>query len=254
MSDSHPKCILPEGVTCTYKDRVDQLEEDLEQFAYLASHDLREPLTGVAGFATLLQSRCADQLTDDGRHFLKQIIDSTKRMERKLEDLLAFSRAGRAKPTDSFPLGAAIEEAWRALVRRVTETKATIDIKSELPVVRGDRSMIAQIFQNLFSNSLKYRRKNEPPHIDIEIKPHGKNNLWQIAVRDNGIGFDMRYKERVFGVFQRLYTIDEYPGTGIGLAIAHKIVERHGGTIWTWSKPDQGATFFFTLPPATARS
>jgi light-regulated signal transduction histidine kinase (bacteriophytochrome) len=253
MPDPNPDCPLPEGTNCAYRTRVEQLEEDLEQFAYLASHDLREPLTGLAGFATLLQSRCDDQLTDDCKHFLKQIIEGTKRMEEKLEDLLAFSRAGRAKPTGAFPLGQAIEEARRALVRSIAETKATINIKGELPVVEGDRSMIAQVFQNLFSNSLKYRRGDKPPRILIEAEPHDDGS-WRVAVRDNGIGFDMRYQERVFGVFQRLYTIEEYPGTGIGLAIARKVIERHGGTIWTWSKPDQGATFYFTLPPTTARS
>ena len=253
MPETSHDCPLPEGATCAYRTRVEQLEQDLEQFAYLASHDLREPLTGLAGFATLLQSRCDDQLTDDGRHFLKQIIEGTKRMEEKLEDLLAFSRAGQARPTGSFPLGGAIEEARRALARSIAETKATIDIESEMPIVEGDRSMIAQVFQNLFSNSLKYRHKDKPPHIQIKAELHD-DGLWQVAVRDNGIGFDMRYQERVFGVFQRLYTIEEYPGTGIGLAIARKVIERHGGTIWTRSEPDQGATFYFTLPPATARS
>ena len=239
-------CPLPEGTTCAYRSRVEQLEEDLEQFAYIVSHDLREPLTGLAGFATLLQSRCANQLTDDGKHFVKQIIEGTKRMEDKLEDLLAFSRASRTKPIGSFPLGAAIDEARKALVRSIAGTKATIEVKGELPLVEGDRSMVAQVFQNLFSNSLKYR-KEEPPHIQIEANPH-KGSYWQVTVRDNGIGFDMRYKERIFGVFQRLYTIEEYPGTGIGLAIARKIVKRHGGTIWAESKPNQGSTFYFTLP------
>lgn len=250
MPEPHPDCPLPDGKGCAFAARVKQLEEDLEQFAYLASHDLREPLTGLAGFATLLQSRCADQLTDDCKHFLRQIIDGTKRMEDKLEDLLAFSRVGRAMPTGSFPLGAAVEEARRALVRHIAETNAVIDIEGELPIIDGDRSMIAQVFQNLFSNSLKYRHKDEPPHVLVGAEPHDENN-WRIKVRDNGIGFDMRYKDRVFGIFQRLYTIEEYPGTGIGLAIARKIVERHGGTIWARSEPDQGATFYFTLPVAS---
>lgn len=247
MTDKPPACPLPEDTPCPYRQRIEHLEEDLEQFAYVASHDLREPLTGLAGFATLLQSRCADQLTDDCVHFLDQIVEGAKRMEEKLEDLLAFSRAGRAKPTGSFPLGAAVEEARRALVRSIAETKARIDIRGQLPVIEGDRSMIAQVFQNLFSNSLKYRHRSKPPHIQVEAEPHD-DGYWRVTVRDNGIGFDMRHQERVFGVFQRLYTIEEYPGTGIGLAIARKIVERHGGSIWPWSKPDQGATFYFTLP------
>jgi signal transduction histidine kinase len=109
--------------------------------------------------------------------------------------------------------------------------------------------MVAQVFQNLFSNSLKYRRKDVPPRVTVEVQAH-EDGLWRVAVQDNGIGFDMRHRDRVFGVFQRLYTVEEYPGTGIGLALAKKIVERHGGRIWTWSEPNAGAIFYFTLPPA----
>lgn len=243
------ECPLPEGTKCSYRQNVEQLEEDVGQFAYIVSHDLREPLMGLAGFATLLQKRCGDKLTPECRHFLDQIINGTKRMDAKLNDLLAFSRAGRTKPTGSFPLGAAVEEAKRSLVRRIAETEATIEVKGELPVVRGDRSMVAQVFQNLFSNSLKYRRKDVLPQVTVEAQVH-EDGLWKVAVRDNGIGFDMRHQDRVFGVFQRLYTVEEYPGTGIGLAIARKIVERHGGRIWTWSEPNAGAIFYFTLPPA----
>lgn len=243
------KCPLPEGVKCSYRQHLEQLEEDAEKFAYIVSHDLREPLMGITGFATLLRHRSSDLLNSECRHFLDQIIDGTKRMETKLNDLLAFSKASQTKPNGSFALGAAVEEAKRSLARRITETEATVEIRGDLPLVCGDRGMVAQVFQNLLSNSLKYRHKNTPPHVIVEARTNDKG-LWEITVKDNGIGFDMRHKDRVFGVFQRLYTVEEYPGTGIGLAIARKIVERHGGQIWTESKPNDGATFYFTLLPA----
>lgn len=244
----HESCPLPANTTCDYRSRVEQLEEDLEQFTYLASHDLREPLMGLAGFASLLQKRCSEQLDDKCKHFLEQIIDGSKRMERKLDDLLTFSRAGSAAPSGIFPLGAAIEEAHRSLVRKFTETGAVLHVVNEMPLVRGDRSMVAQVFQNLFSNSIKYRQE-DPPQVWIECQQQ-HDGYCTVVVRDNGIGFDMCHEKRIFGVFQRLYTVDQYPGTGIGLAIAKKIVERHGGRIWTQSQPGKGAVFFFTLPTA----
>lgn len=231
---------------CAYQARIDDLERDIDQLTHIASHDLREPLMGLMGFATLLKKRCADQLNPECQHFLEQIIDGTKRMEMKLEDLLTFSRAGQIAPSKPFPLGAAVEEARRALVRSVASTGAIILIEGELPIVSGDRSMIAQVFQNLFSNSLKYQKRGEPPIIEIKAEPHEEG--WLVSVQDNGIGFDLRHQDRIFGVFQRLYTVDQYPGTGIGLAIAKRIVERHGGRIWPWSEPDEGAIFYFTLP------
>lgn len=243
----HEDCPLPEGTKCAFRQQAEQLEEDIEQFAYLVSHDLREPLMGLAGFATLLQKRCAGQVDGNCQHFLEQIIEGSKRMERKLDDLLAFSRAGRTMPFGSFPLGAAIEEARRALARKITENQVVIHVADDLPIVQGDRSLVAQVFQNLFSNSIKYRKKDDPPQIWIESRQSDQGHCI-VAVRDNGIGFDMCHEKRIFGVFQRLYTVEQYPGTGIGLAIVKKIVGRHGGTVWTQSKPDEGAIFYFTLP------
>ena len=244
-----PECPLPEGSSCAYRGQIEQLEEDLEQFAYLASHDLREPLMGLAGFATLLQKRCGSQLDDKCLHFLEQIVDGSKRMEKKLDDLLVFSRAGKRTPRGVFSLGASIEEARRALARKISDNEVVLQVDNEMPLIQGDRSMLAQVFQNLFSNSIKYRKKDEPPRIWVESRQHDEHHC-VVAVRDNGIGFDMQHQDRIFGIFQRLYTVEQYPGTGIGLAIAKKIVERHGGKIWTQSKPDKGAVFFFTLPTA----
>lgn len=219
--------------------------EELEQFAHIASHDLREPLTSIAGFATLVRKRYGHALDEMGLRFLDEIINSAQRMEKKLDDLLAFSRVGRTRVRQPFSLKKAVYEAQRALVLAIDETEAEFEIPDDLPVVHGDRSMIAQLFQNLFSNSLKYRG-DLAPHITVTAEPH--EDHWLIAVKDNGIGFDMKHGERIFGLFQRLYTVEQYPGTGIGLTISRKIIELHGGRIWAESKPDQGSTFFFTLP------
>lgn len=231
--------------------RLTDANESLEQFVYIASHDLREPLTGIAGFATLLNRRHADKLDDSGKHFLEEIINGAQQLAQKIEDLLSLSRAGRGHINGPFPLGAAIEEARRSLARLIKQSGAAFRIEGQMPLVRGDRSMIAQIFQNLFSNSMKYRRKGEAPLIWIEAKPYDGAPGWVVvSVRDNGIGFDMDHSDRIFKVFQRLYTVKQYPGTGIGLAIAKKIVEKHGGKIWTGASPGQGATFYFTLQGA----
>lgn len=247
-----PSAVLVQFEDITLKKQLEldarRSQEDLEQFAYIASHDLREPLTAVAGFGSLLRKRYGSALDETGSHFIDQILDSASRMGMKLDDLLAFSRAGRRmSPQAGFPLGTAIEEAKRSLVRSLAETSAVVETVGELPTIAGDRSMVAQVFQNLFSNSLKYRKKEESPRIVVNVEPQGEK-LCLVTVRDNGIGFDMRHKERIFGVFQRLYTNEQYPGTGIGLAITKKIIERHGGTIWTLSTPGDGATFYFTLP------
>jgi PAS domain S-box-containing protein len=229
-------------------DRLKKKQEEVEQFAYIASHDLREPLTTMAGYATLLQRRCSDAVDDTGKRWMEEILNSARYMEEKLDDLLEFSRAGRTTAKGTFPLGVAIDEARRSVVVALKETGGEILFTDENPLIRGDRSMVAQIFQNLFSNSLKYRSE-VTPRIEIRTERHG--DKWRIEVQDNGLGFDMQFKDRIFGVFQRLYTVEQYPGTGIGLAIAKKIVERHEGTIWTNSTQGEGSTFYFTLPAAT---
>lgn len=236
--------------SCDKASLIEQLEaakEDIEQFAYIASHDLREPLIGIAGYATLLKKRYGDQLDEAGQRFLDGIIEASKGMEAKIDDLLAFSRAGQGAPHKDFPLGAAIDEAKRSLVGRIKRSGASIVLTGAIPTARGDRSMIAQVFQNLFGNSIKYREKGVEPVIEVQVWPHS-NTHWCISVKDNGIGFDMDHAGRIFKVFQRLYTVDQYPGTGIGLALAKKIVERHGGEIWAESKPGKGSTFYFSLP------
>lgn len=220
---------------------------DMDQFVSIASHDLREPLTAVAGFAELLKKRYAKSLDGVGLHFLDEILNSARRMEKKIDDLLAFSKAGKDTTNNAFQLLEAVEEARRAVSHSVTRSGAVFDIPEDLPLVQGDQSMIAQVFQNLFSNSIKYKREDQPPRITIRAQSFG-DRLWVISVRDNGVGFDMRHKDRIFGIFQRLYTPDQYPGTGIGLAIAKKIIERHRGRIWAdLAEPGKGSLFCFTL-------
>jgi signal transduction histidine kinase len=231
------------------KEKIEQLAErsrDLEQIVYIVSHDLREPLVSVAGFATLLKRKCADQLSEDGLHFLDEVINGTKRMERKIDDLLALSKAGQIASNRPFALRDSIDEARENMNGIVSRTNTTIEIPSALPVLSGDSSIIAQIFQNLFSNAIKYRSEDRDLviKIGVERKPEG---CWQISVSDNGIGFDQKHAEKIFGIFQRLHSEVEYSGTGIGLAIVKKIVERYGGQIWAESEPGVGSTFFFTL-------
>lgn len=228
---------------------LEEMNESLEQFVYIASHDLREPLIGVAGFATLLNKRYGDRLDEQGKHFLEEVVNGCKRMEAKIDDLLLLSRAGRGKPNGAFALGAAVEEARRAVAGRIRDAGAQIVVAKSLPSVRGNRSEIAQVFQNLFSNSIKYRQPDLAPVIQIKAQPQDGDEIL-ISVTDNGLGFDMRHADRIFGVFQRLYTVDQYPGTGIGLAIVKKIIDKHGGRIWPLSEPNKGSTFFFTLPKA----
>lgn len=230
-------------------DLAEQSKES-EQFAYIASHDLREPINLVFGLLTLLQRRCSDQLDDTSKGWLEDAVQSLQLMEQKVDDLLDYSRAGREISQGSFPLGSAIEEAKRALVRKVQESGGSIELLGvHNPTLQGDRSLIAQVFQNLFSNSLKYRRQEVTPEVTVIAEP-SDNQMWHIRVTDNGLGFDMQFKDRVFAIFQRLYTVEQYPGTGIGLAIAKKVVDRHHGRIWPESEPGLGTTFHILLPDA----
>ena len=223
---------------------LDTRSQELEQFTYIASHDLREPLITMSGYASLLQRRMTG-LDEDGKRWLTEIISCAKNMENKINALLKLSRAGRKTPRGTFNLGAALEEAERGLAKYIEESGAVIRMVGQNPTLRGDRSMIAQVLQNLLSNSIKYRKG--PPEISIRSIPQD-NGHWLISVADNGLGFDMQYKDRIFQVFQRLYTIEQYPGTGVGLTISKKIIERHGGRIWPISEPGKGSTFYLTLP------
>jgi PAS domain S-box-containing protein len=218
---------------------------DLEQFAYVASHDLQEPLRMVAGFTQLLAKRYADQLDQSAKDFIGFAVDGAIRMQRLIQDLLAYSRVttrgGNPAPTDA---DAAIQAALRNLHQALQETRAEVTYE-ELPTVHADATQLTQLFQNLVGNALKFRGA-ATPRVRVTATP--QDGTWVFAVQDNGIGIDPRYFDRIFAIFQRLHTADRYPGTGIGLALCQRIVERHGGRIWVESTPGQGATFYFTLP------
>jgi PAS domain S-box-containing protein len=218
---------------------------ELEQFAYVASHDLQEPLRAVAGCVQLLQQRYQDQLDARADELIAHAVDGASRMQILIRDLLAYARVstggGELAPTDCETV---LKEALQNLATAIQESGAVITHET-LPTVTADPTQLLQVFQNLIGNAIKYRDKRPPK---IRIDAEHRAGVWQFAVHDNGIGIDPQYFERIFGIFQRLHTRTEYPGTGIGLAMCEKIIERHGGRIWVASQPGEGSTFFFTLP------
>ncbi|HEX5746665.1 MAG TPA: PAS domain-containing protein [Archangium sp.] len=219
--------------------------EELQQFAYVASHDLQEPLRMVASYTQLLARRYQGKLDSDADEFISYAVDGVNRMQRLIQDLLAWSRVGTRghefKPLDS---GQALNKALANLKTLMEETGATL-IQGKLPQVMADETQLTQLFQNLVGNALKFHGET-PPRVLVEAELQGTE--WRFTVEDNGIGIEPQYYERIFVIFQRLHGKEEYPGTGIGLAICKKIVERHGGRIGLDSQPGQGTTFWFTLP------
>jgi len=230
-------------------DRTALLEaanRELEAFSYSVSHDLRSPLQHVTGFAELLNKRAAGSLDEKNKHYLKIITDSTMRMGRLIDDLLAFSRMGRAemlkKKTNLNSLVNEILKDFKANSR-----SKNIDWKvSPLPEVYGDAAMLRQVFVNLISNAFKFTEKRMEAIIEIGSTCGEKDEVC-FYVKDNGAGFDMKYVDKLFGIFQRLHRSEEFEGTGIGLANVRRIVQRHGGRVWAEGKEGEGATFFFTL-------
>ncbi len=218
---------------------------ELEQFAYVASHDLQEPLRAVAGMVQLLQQRYQGQLDERANLYIAHAVEGATRMQTLINDLLAFSRVDtRGRPFAPVNVAAALRPALANLAVAVRESRATIT-HDELPTVLADSGQLTQLFQNLIGNALKFRG-DQPPAIHVGAERLA--DAWRFSVRDNGIGIEPQYAERIFVVFQRLHTRRAYPGTGIGLAICKKIVERHGGRIWVESEPGRGATFLFTIP------
>ncbi len=220
---------------------------ELEQFAYVASHDLQEPLRKVASFCQALERRYHGQLDDRADQYIAFAVDGAKRMQILINDLLALSRVGRSDREHELIGAAELVAAARASLSEVlAEAEATVFV-GELPVIRGDRSLLVSVFQNLIGNAVKFRG-HEPPVVRISAEPRG--DLWEFACADNGIGIDPDYAERIFVIFQRLHAKEAYPGTGIGLAISRKIIEYHGGRIWLDPDQERGACIRFTLPTA----
>jgi signal transduction histidine kinase len=225
--------------------RLARSNADLEQFAYVASHDLKEPLRAISGSVQVLQTRFGAELGPDAEEFVRHTVDGANRMQTLIDDLLTYSRlTTREAPLEPTDCNAVLKDALKNLEVAIQENRAVVT-SDELPVVRGDRTQLLQVFQNLVSNALKYRSQRTPR---IQIGAEDKGGEWQISVRDNGIGIAPQYADRIFKIFQRLHTRKDYPGTGIGLAVCKKVIERHGGTIWVESEPEEGSTFFFTLP------
>lgn len=219
--------------------------QDLEQFAYVASHDLQEPLRAVSGCVQVLKRRYQGQLDERADELITHTIEGASRMGTLINDLLDYSRVGTRgqalRPTDC---NAALQKALDNLEVALRESKAVVT-HDDLPVVDADETQLTQLFQNLIGNAVKFRDAASPR---VHVGVRQADGYWQFSVTDNGIGFAPEYAERVFTIFQRLHTRNEYPGTGVGLAICKKIIDRHGGRIWVESEPGQGSTFRFTIP------
>ncbi len=232
-------------------DELERSNTELQQFAYVASHDLQEPLRMVSSYMGLLERRYKGRLDADADDFIGYAVDGAKRMRMLINDLLEYSRVGtHGKAFGPVDCETLLNRVLGHLQLSIQDSGATVT-HDHLPIVIGDGAQLIRLFQNLINNSLKFR-KDAPPLIHISAEPSDGN--WLFSVHDNGIGIDPQYADRIFVIFQRLHDREEYPGTGIGLAICKKIVERHGGRIWIQSEQDKGATFFFTIPRQDSES
>ncbi|MGE5505564.1 MAG: ATP-binding protein [Actinomycetota bacterium] len=234
-----------------YITEIERSNAELEQFAYVASHDLREPLRMVTSYLSLIERRYGDSLDNDAKEFLAFARDGARRMDGLVLDLLEYSRIERrGEPMVPTPVEEVLATAMLHLSVAIDECGAQVGVENgdASPVVVADRSQVIRLFQNIIGNAVKYRAPDRPPEVLIAWKP--LEGFWLFTIADNGIGIDTQYHDRIFGIFQRLHTREKYDGTGIGLAVCKKIVERHGGRIWLESVPGQGTTFFFTLPKA----
>jgi signal transduction histidine kinase len=235
-----------EGSLKEYAERLKRSNDDLERFAYISSHDLQEPLRTMVTFSQLLDRRYKGHLDTDADEFLQYIANAGKRMQCLINDLLEYSRVN-TKGSEFRPIDATrvLEDALEFLHSIVHENGAAITY-DPLPMVKADPSQLQQVFSNLISNAIKFQKSDVPPEIHISAKK--QDGMVQFSVADNGIGIEPQYRDKIFVIFQRLHGMDEYEGTGIGLAIVKRIVERHGGRIWVESEPGKGSTFIFTLP------
>ncbi len=232
--------------------RLERVNGELAAFSYSVSHDLRAPFRHITGYAELLRELESDKLSDKGRRFLGVITEAAKTAGRLVDALLNFSQMGRASlaPVEFDP-AALVAEVRRAMEPDLARRRVAWRVAA-MPPVRGDPTMLRQVFENLLSNAVKYTRGREEAVIEVGCEPAGDEFVF--AVRDNGAGFDMAYAHKLFGVFQRLHGAEEYEGTGVGLAIVQRIIQRHGGRVWAEAEPGRGATFYATLPlrPAEA--
>jgi light-regulated signal transduction histidine kinase (bacteriophytochrome) len=230
-------------------ERTAQMEaanKELAAFSYSVAHDLRAPLRHIDGYVDLLVSRCRDGLTDKGLHYVDTIAASARQMGVLIDDLLQFSRTGRAEMRrESLDMNQALQEALTPL--KESYTGRTIEwVIGELPSVRGDYALLRQVWANLLGNAVKFTRPRATARIEVSAREENGEIIF--VVSDNGVGFDMQYVGKLFGVFQRLHSQEEFEGTGIGLATVQRIITRHGGRVWAEAELNRGATFYFTLP------
>jgi PAS domain S-box-containing protein len=225
---------------------LERSNAELAEFAYVASHDLSEPLRMVSSYLQLLRRRHGAELSPEADEFVGQAVDGAMRMRALIEDLLAYSRAGRSeRPAEPVDLDALVASIAPTVIAAHAEPRPVVEW-GELPTVPGEAAQLAQLLQNLISNGVKFVAAGTVPYVSVTAER--ESACWRLAVEDNGIGIEPRYAERIFGMFQRLHTREAYPGTGIGLAIARKVVERHGGRMWVEPRSGGGTRFVFTLP------
>ncbi len=227
---------------------IDKLEisnKELEQFAYVSSHDLKEPLRMITSFLQLLQRRYADNLDEDANDFINFAVEGAKRLDMMINDLLEYSRIGSKERELNYIHSEKIVELVLTNLKTLIEDKNAIVTYDSLPIIYANEYQMIQLFQNLISNGIKYNeQKNPKVHISIDEK----DDEYIFSVKDNGIGINKSHLKRIFTIFQRLHTREEYDGSGIGLAISLRILQQHGGKIWVESEPGKGSTFYFTLP------
>lgn len=234
-----------EALLQQHTDELQRSNQELEKFAYVASHDLQEPLRMVASYMQLLQRRYHDQLDDKANEFIDYAVDGATRMKKLINDLLTYSRiATKGNAFAETNCNEIIEQVISDHKFTIEEHGATIT-HDDLPTVWGDQTQLRQLLQNLMANAIKFRGDRAPT---VHVGARRCERAWQFSVKDNGIGIEPQFAERIFEIFQRLHSREDYPGTGIGLAICQKIVQRHGGRIWMESQPNKGTTFFFTIP------
>jgi light-regulated signal transduction histidine kinase (bacteriophytochrome) len=232
----------------SYAKALEASNRELQDFIFVASHDLQEPLRKIQSFGNFLKEETEGTLSPAAADYLSRVQSAARRMSVLIEDLLQLTRIStKAKPFESVDLSEIISEVQADLEIQLKETGGRIEAGG-FPRLEGDPTQIRQLFQNLISNSLKYRKPGVPPVVQVENKTAAGEKSCRVWVRDNGIGFEPQYAEKIFNIFQRLHTNEEYEGTGIGLAICRKVVERHGGSIVAKSQPGEGALFEVVLP------
>jgi signal transduction histidine kinase len=220
------------------------INEELEKFAYVASHDMQEPLRTIISYIQLLQSKYKDKLDDEGNEFMDFVVEASLRMRNIIIDLLQYSRINRNESVlEPVDINKVLKEVLENMDNSIRDSNATIHAE-DLPTIKANYSQMIQLFQNLISNAIKFKSDKAP---EITISATTTKNDYLFSIQDNGIGIEQKYSDKIFQIFQRLHSIKQYPGTGIGLAICLKIIQRHEGRIWMESEPDKGTTFFFTI-------